>query len=266
MKSLSCYPCCQWPSLQIYLFYSNFPNSRSIFDQLFLAPTHNWFVVGKGLSSSLLNKNPKWAPSVRKNSPFVRVFMWFFGGLLPYLLVLAFFLIMLLLLLDSILLSKTPFFLMRCINIWTNKFRKSTEKITGNNYHTTNFINIVSWSGCGSNARPPVYQTGTAKPTELPDHCWGGRIRTLTDRSRVCSAAITPHPNFYEATCGGLLEFPEFFFLFVDWELSAAPSDLPNRITTFGATLPPLPSVLITPNRTNSVCFFACTVSTGTVT
>ena len=26
------------------------------------------------------------------------------------------------------------------------------------------------WSGCDSNARPPVYQTGAAKPSELPDH------------------------------------------------------------------------------------------------
>ena len=41
-------------------------------------------------------------------------------------------------------------------------------------------LKLTLWSGCDSNARPPVYQTGAAKPSELPDHyvCRPGGIRT----------------------------------------------------------------------------------------
>ena len=134
--------------------------------------------------------------------------MWFFSGLFPYLLVLAFFLITLLLLLDSTLLSKPLFFFMRCIDIWTNKIRKSTEKITGNNYHTTNFINIVSWSGCGSNARPPVYQTGTTKPTELPDHCWGIMNRTWNLQSQNLTLYQLRYTPILRSHMRGLLGIP----------------------------------------------------------
>lgn len=44
----------------------------------------------------------------------------------------------------------------------------------------TQHLKLTLWSGCDSNARPPVYQTGAAKPSELPDHyvCRPGGIRT----------------------------------------------------------------------------------------
>ena len=38
----------------------------------------------------------------------------------------------------------------------------------------------IVWSGCDSNARPLVYQTSAAEPSELPDHCGSGGIRTHT--------------------------------------------------------------------------------------
>lgn len=94
--------------------------------------------------SLLLNKNPKWTPSIRKNTPFIRVFMWFFGGFYPRLLVFTFFFITFFLLPDSILFFESFFHLIFFVNVRTNKIRKSSEKITENNYHSIIFIIFCS--------------------------------------------------------------------------------------------------------------------------
>ena len=125
----------------------------------------------------LLNKNPKWTPSIRKNTPFIRIFMWFFSGLHPRFLIFTFFLITFFLSLDSILFSETLLFFIRCINICTNKIRKNTEKITENNYHSIIFIIFVAGVGLEPTTPlwgAPAYETGeipTSRPRDFKNLC-----------------------------------------------------------------------------------------------
>ena len=115
----------------------------------------------------LLNKNPKWTPSIRKNTPFIRIFMWFFSGFHPRFLIFTFFLITFFLSIDSILFSETLLFFIRCINICTNKIRKSTEKITENNYHSIIFYNFCS-GGVGLELTIPLWGAPAYETGKLP--------------------------------------------------------------------------------------------------
>ena len=58
-------------------------------------------------------------------------------------------------------------------------------------------LKLSLWSGCDSNARPPVYQTGATKPTELPDHIcghmWDSNPSETVQMSRACQLHYTAH-------------------------------------------------------------------------
>ena len=108
---------------------------------------------------------------------------------------------------------------------------------------------------------------GYRNPAGFTLHCCRYLNRTDISWFRATRTNLCAKRQYLRLHMRGKLEFSRVL-LFCLW--TENPVGLlhtyQSHVTTFGATLPPLPSVLITPNRTNSVRPFPCTISARTVT